>query len=334
MRHFLTLFISLIEPLPELLNFHHHMPSFLVRHMTTHGSRCLSALVGLTSSRITLERLPFNQTSVFLGYSSSYKDYKCLDVSTGRVYISRDIVFDEGVFPFANLHPNAGAQLCVEISLLPPPLRTLTEFHGNDLVVDHMANGSNHVVESRDVQEISSIGMPPSNDAAVTNSSFVLHATDRGAAMNLGKSSSVGVPNHSHLPATSASAGAPNNHLSTTSSMDPLPASGSGSPLNLADKATTVVCLCRHTHIGDQSRSDVVGGSVAISDSASSDSSVTTMAVLDLSSVLTTTRSHTRLQDNIVRPKKFTNGIVRYDKLGLISTWEPKSLDDALSNEH
>jgi histone deacetylase 1/2 len=34
----------------------------------------------------------------FLEYSNLHKGYKCLDISTGRIYISRDIVFDETVF--------------------------------------------------------------------------------------------------------------------------------------------------------------------------------------------------------------------------------------------
>jgi hypothetical protein len=38
---------------------------------------------------------------VFLGYSSSHKGYKRLDMDSGRVYISRDVVFDESKFPFA-----------------------------------------------------------------------------------------------------------------------------------------------------------------------------------------------------------------------------------------
>jgi len=35
---------------------------------------------------------------VFLGYSNMHKGFKCLDPKEGRVYISRDVVFDETVF--------------------------------------------------------------------------------------------------------------------------------------------------------------------------------------------------------------------------------------------
>lgn len=40
-----------------------------------------------------------------------HKGFKCLDPKEGRIYISRDVVFDEHVFPFQNLYPNAGARL-------------------------------------------------------------------------------------------------------------------------------------------------------------------------------------------------------------------------------
>jgi hypothetical protein len=58
---------------------------------------------------------------VFLGYSSHHKGYKCLDISTGRVYISRNVVFNESIFPFSILHSNAGARRS-EIAFLPPTL--------------------------------------------------------------------------------------------------------------------------------------------------------------------------------------------------------------------
>jgi hypothetical protein len=48
-----------------------------------------------------------------------------LDVDTGHVYVSHDVVFDEGVLPFSQLHPNAGPQLRAEILLLPPTFATL-----------------------------------------------------------------------------------------------------------------------------------------------------------------------------------------------------------------
>jgi histone deacetylase 1/2 len=39
----------------------------------------------------------------FLGYSSLHKGYKCLHIPTNRTYISRDVVFDETVFPFSQI---------------------------------------------------------------------------------------------------------------------------------------------------------------------------------------------------------------------------------------
>jgi hypothetical protein len=56
---------------------------------------------------------------VFPGYSSHHKDVKCLDPSTGRVYISRDVVFYESVFPFASLNPHSGKRLQKDILLFP-----------------------------------------------------------------------------------------------------------------------------------------------------------------------------------------------------------------------
>jgi hypothetical protein len=44
-----------------------------------------------------------SQKYVFLGYSPLHKGYKFLHIPTNRVYISRDVVFDENVFPFSNL---------------------------------------------------------------------------------------------------------------------------------------------------------------------------------------------------------------------------------------
>jgi histone deacetylase 1/2 len=73
----------------------------------------------------------------FLGYSTLHIGFKCLDISTGRVYISCDITFDENVFPFSKLHENAGARLRAEIRLLPTSLRNPWD----ESVDDPMSNG-------------------------------------------------------------------------------------------------------------------------------------------------------------------------------------------------
>jgi hypothetical protein len=82
-------------------------------------SKLLVALVGPIFVP-NKQKLAFQSTRcVFLGYSPLHKGVKCLNISTGRVYISQDVVFDENVFPIASLHPNAGALLKKEILLLP-----------------------------------------------------------------------------------------------------------------------------------------------------------------------------------------------------------------------
>jgi hypothetical protein len=53
---------------------------------------------------------------VFLGYSDMHKGYKCLEVSTDRVFISRNAIFDKEIFPFSKLNLNTRAQLRSEIT--------------------------------------------------------------------------------------------------------------------------------------------------------------------------------------------------------------------------
>jgi hypothetical protein len=48
-----------------------------------------------------------------------HKGFKCLDISTGCIYISHDVLFDESVFPFASLHSMAGARYHSDVLLSP-----------------------------------------------------------------------------------------------------------------------------------------------------------------------------------------------------------------------
>jgi hypothetical protein len=71
------------------------------------------------------------------------------------VYISRDIVFDETVFPFASLHANAGAQLKAGILLLPSALQPihLHDHEGHELQIYNDAIPADHVVVESSLQE-------------------------------------------------------------------------------------------------------------------------------------------------------------------------------------
>jgi hypothetical protein len=85
----------------------------------------------------------------FLGYSNLHKGFKCLDTHSGRIYISWDVVFDETIFPFAKLNPNARAQLRSELLLLPFELLNPSSSWGvqvHDNVSNILpANATNHL---------------------------------------------------------------------------------------------------------------------------------------------------------------------------------------------
>jgi hypothetical protein len=75
-----------------------------------------------------------------------------LDVSTGCIYVSRDVVLDEQIFPFSTMHKNAGARLKSEISCLHPTL--LNPCYGDKHVgyqfANHPCEPANDIVEMQD----------------------------------------------------------------------------------------------------------------------------------------------------------------------------------------
>jgi hypothetical protein len=72
-----------------------------------------------------------------------HKGVKCLDIHTGRIFVSRDVVFDENIFPFKELHSNAGALLCRDILLLDSSLHNF-EQEGELIDGTILANPTNH----------------------------------------------------------------------------------------------------------------------------------------------------------------------------------------------
>lgn len=81
--------------------------------MRTFGCACWPNLRPYNNKKLQFR----SAQCVFLGYSNLHKGFK-LDHTTGRIYISRGVVFDEHVYPFSKLHSNAGLRFTSETVLL------------------------------------------------------------------------------------------------------------------------------------------------------------------------------------------------------------------------
>lgn len=278
---------------------------------------------------------------VFLGYSNMHKGYKCLDVRTGRVYISRDVVFDEFVFPFANLHPNAGALLRAEINLLPDHLLNSSlvsnagMFNSNQYASNSHSNSICELPvfspqEPRGVSRDSSGPTTSSLDPnSVCTTGFGIQIGDTGALCDA-------------VPAADPSATA-------LDSSDPAPCG--------SQSAAAILPAARGTDFGASPpspsicervqtwESTAAGGSstptaahvpspspTAAHAPSSSPVSSAPVPVVVAPDDLNVTRPRTRMQNNIRKPKQYTDGTVRYGML--TSAREPNNLQEALTDEN
>jgi hypothetical protein len=125
-----TKVLNLVSPVEKLLEVSPHYES-----LRTFGCACWPNLRPYNKHKLAFR----SKRCVFLGYSPMHKGVKCLDTSTGRVYISRDVVFDEQVFPFASLNPNAGKRLKDDILLLSDSLASTHKQHEGEHIDDFMS---------------------------------------------------------------------------------------------------------------------------------------------------------------------------------------------------
>jgi hypothetical protein len=111
----------LINHLPtKVLDFATPLETLFHEKMNYSGLQTFGCACWPNLRPFNTHKLQFRSTQcVFLGYSTMHKGFKCLEVSSGQVYISRDVVYDEMVFPFAKLNLNVGACLRPEFLLLP-----------------------------------------------------------------------------------------------------------------------------------------------------------------------------------------------------------------------
>jgi hypothetical protein len=86
-------------------------------HLRVFGCACYPNTSATAPNKLS----PRSTRCLFLGYSPDHKGYRCLDLTSHRIIISRHVVFDEDVFPLAGSTPPTDLDSLLESDLVPPP---------------------------------------------------------------------------------------------------------------------------------------------------------------------------------------------------------------------
>jgi histone deacetylase 1/2 len=263
------------------------------------GCACWPNLQPFNSRKLAFR----SKRCAFLGYSSRHKGFKCLDISTGRVYISQDVIFDEEALPFASLHENAGARLRQEISLLLEHLHSFNQggVGSND---QYLSNTNPHdhenaVIDEQEIEEfnLQEIGANSCQNHAHSSAYDEQEQNDDADAESEGDS---------HDTAGRSDAG---------SQADPPAASMTSSRL-----------------VGPRGDRQEAPTSQELPTSTATGSGVESLASGVVSNSVTQPAPHpkTRSQSGIFKPKIYTDGTIR--NANYTSTEEPSNIDEVLGD--
>lgn len=217
---------------------------------------------------------------------------------------SRDVTFDENVFPFSTLHENAGARLRSEISLLPSSLLPLRH-SGGEQSTDHMSHLHTNTVPGEIAAE---------NNVSGTDD-WVDEAIDQEQEENQQQQHSAQQQQQSEQPSAS---GSPSPARTSTASSQP-------------GSATSP-----HVHASDASAASTADGTQNESGTNQTETN-TILYQIDAAAPEGLTgpgpvRPHTHLQSGIRKEKVYTDGTVKWS--GFISSGESQFLDEAFTNKN
>lgn len=141
--------------------FYHKSPS--LAHIRVIG--CLAFATNISRND---KFAPKAKKAVFLGYAINNKGYKLLDVESKLVFVSRDVIFFEDIFPFQDTRPNEATELAIAPTIfthtdddLTPCVVFRNMVQNNQYRANDTANHDLSITNTQDQNEIASIQSTP-----------------------------------------------------------------------------------------------------------------------------------------------------------------------------